>query len=86
MLLPDLRLVQRETELLPNRRRKARQPIKRVDKPNQLTRVFRHTFIVCQNWHKAVIENCSRNRSSSRNGIRALGPLDRIAKIVPVGY
>ena len=41
MLLPDLRLVQGETELLPNRGRKARHPIKRVDKPNQLTRVFR---------------------------------------------
>jgi hypothetical protein len=37
----DLRLVQGETELLPNRGRKARQPIKRVDKPNQLTRLFR---------------------------------------------
>ena len=41
MLLPDLRLVECETELLPNRRREARQPIKRVNKPNQLARLFR---------------------------------------------
>jgi hypothetical protein len=41
MLLPDLRLIQRETELLPNRGQKARQTIERVDKPNQLTRLFR---------------------------------------------
>ena len=40
MLLPYLRLVQGETELLPNRGKKARQPIKRVDKPHQLARVF----------------------------------------------
>src|SRR5579871_920549 len=41
MLLPDLRLVQRETEPLPNRGGKVRQPVERVDKPNQLTRLFR---------------------------------------------
>ena len=41
MLLPYLRLIQRKTELLPNRGRKARQPIERVTKPNKLTRLFR---------------------------------------------
>ena len=41
MLLPDLRLVQRESKLLSNRGREARQPIERVDKPNQLARLFR---------------------------------------------
>ena len=41
MFLPDLRLVERETQLLSNRRREVRQPIKRVDKPDQLARVFR---------------------------------------------
>ena len=34
MPLTDLGLVQRETELLANHRRKARQPSERVDKPN----------------------------------------------------
>jgi len=42
MPLADLRLVQRETELLTNHRRKAHQPNERVDKPNQLARLFRH--------------------------------------------
>jgi len=41
MLLPNLRLVERETQLLSNRRWEVRQPIKRVDKPNQLSRLFR---------------------------------------------
>jgi len=41
MPLTDLRLVQRETELLTNHRRKARQPNERVNKPNQLARLFR---------------------------------------------
>ena len=31
MLLPDLRLVERETELLSNRMREVRQPVERVD-------------------------------------------------------
>jgi hypothetical protein len=55
MLLPDLRLVERETELPSNRRREVRQPIKRVDKPDQLARVFwllSPTSTICQNWHK----------------------------------
>ena len=41
MLVPDLRLVQGKTELLPNRGWKAVQPIQRIDKPNQLARLFR---------------------------------------------
>ena len=41
MLLPDLRLIERETELLSNRRWEARHPIKRVDKPNQFAQLFR---------------------------------------------
>ena len=41
MLLPNLRLVERETELLSNRGREVRQPIERIDKPNQLARLFR---------------------------------------------
>jgi hypothetical protein len=41
MLLPNLRLIEREPKLLSSRRREARQPIERVDKPNQLTRLFR---------------------------------------------
>jgi hypothetical protein len=55
MFLSDLRLVQRETELLTNHRRKARQSIERIDKPNKLARLFRHyehNPIVCQIWHK----------------------------------
>jgi hypothetical protein len=40
MLLTNLRLVQGETELLPNREREARQPIKGIDKPNQLARLL----------------------------------------------
>jgi hypothetical protein len=39
--LPDLRLVQREAEPLSDFGRKTRQPIKRVDKPNQLPQLFR---------------------------------------------
>ena len=52
MLLPDLRLVECETELLSNRRREARQPIKGIDKPNQLARLFRllaTASTICQN-------------------------------------
>jgi hypothetical protein len=41
MPLPDLRLVDRESELLSNRGWKVCQPIKRIDKPNQLPRSFR---------------------------------------------
>jgi hypothetical protein len=45
MPLPDLRLVEREAESLSNRAREVRQPIQRIDKPNQLPwlfRLFRH--------------------------------------------
>jgi hypothetical protein len=37
----NLRLVQREAEPLSDSGRKTRQPIKRVDKPNQLPQLFR---------------------------------------------
>jgi len=40
MLLPDLCLIKRETELLSSGTRKVRQPIQRVDKPNQIPRLF----------------------------------------------
>ena len=40
MLLPNLRLVERETQLLSNRSWEVRQPIERIDKPNQLARLF----------------------------------------------
>ena len=36
MSLPDLSLVQRETQLLSNWRRKIRKPVERVPKPDQL--------------------------------------------------
>jgi hypothetical protein len=41
MFLTDLRLIKCETQLLSNRGREARQPNERVDKPNQLPRLFR---------------------------------------------
>src|SRR6266542_2701285 len=68
MFLTYLGLIKGETEFLTNHRRKTRQPNKRVDKPNQLARLFRHYGhypIVCQIWHK-VVENCSTYRSSSK--------------------
>jgi uncharacterized protein len=45
VLLADLRLVERETELLANRRRKLSEPVKRIHEPNQLAslRLFRHS-------------------------------------------
>jgi hypothetical protein len=40
MFLTDLRLIECEAELVPNAGRKALQPNERVDKPNQLARLF----------------------------------------------
>src|ERR1700678_1700146 len=70
VFLTDLRLIKRETELVSNHRREARQPNERIDKPNQLAwllRLFRHASIVCQNWHKVVVEDCNRHCSSSKS-------------------
>ena len=45
VLLADLRLIERETEPLPNRRRKISEPVKRINEPNQLASLgfFRHS-------------------------------------------
>jgi hypothetical protein len=50
MLLRDLRLVQRKTELLPIRARETRQPIERVHEPEELARLgwlSQHDFTIC---------------------------------------
>jgi len=47
--LADLRLVERETELLLNPGWITPERIERVDKPHEPLRFFRHHFILCQN-------------------------------------
>ena len=45
--LADLSLVKGEAELLLNRKGKALQRLKRIDKPHEPLRWFRHYFILC---------------------------------------
>src|ERR1700732_1667955 len=62
MLLTNLRLVQRETELMSSCGGKALQPSKGVDKQTNLRGCCDFsgtTIIICQNWHKVLVENCS---------------------------
>src|SRR5258708_22460807 len=69
MLLPDLRLVQRKTELPPNRGRKA---VNRSSESTSQTNLRGRSgtsdnkSIVCQNWHKAIIEKRGSSQSDAR--------------------
>jgi hypothetical protein len=72
VFLPNLRLVERETGLLPNRRRKLPELVERVNEPNQLAsfKLFRHaTYYVpkpaCGAHTRAVTRTVAVPKSTS---------------------